>query len=103
MFLSQEKQNKGIKWAIKDVFADYLIINDQYESDNYLSPTSHEINFTSLQKYLTKDNNLANITYSGFNYDQLSTFLFLIDNGKIEFLHVKSQKYHILNFLLPTS
>jgi len=97
LFLNQEKEDTGYKWVIIDIRSDILSLNENTNSNVFLSPISHELNFTSLQKALTKDNNLKNIVSQDYVYNELSAFLFLISVGQIKFLNVVSKRFHILD------
>lgn len=95
--LNREVTENYAKWVIRKVDATFLDLLQKGEATGSLPPNSHETNFISLKKTLDKKNNFSSITQKPFQYNQLSTFLYLISTGELKFQYVEKLKYLVLD------
>jgi len=97
LILNREVTENYAKWVIRKVDASFLNLPEKGKTSNSLPPDSHETDFISLKKSLDKKNNFSSITQKPFQYNQLSTFLFLISTGELKFQYVEKLKYLVLD------
>ena len=97
LILNREVTKSYAKWVIRKVDATFLYLPQKENPSNSLPPNSHETDFISLKKTLDKKNNFSSITQKSFQYNQLSSFLFLISTGELKFQYVEKLKYLILD------
>jgi hypothetical protein len=96
--------NRGAKWVVAGVGSNpiktMITVNKMSESKNSykcIGPSSQAANFIALKKAFSDKENLSNFFDESF-FDRLNAMEFYnaILNNQIEFLYVKSIKYHFL-------
>lgn len=96
IILQIEKNSKDeYKWVIKGVKADFLDFSSK-KTEDFINPMSHETYFINLKKAFENKNNVIQYAYKGFKPDELSIFLYLISQNKIQLKQINSIRYHFL-------
>ncbi len=105
--LLRQESNHGLKWAIisVDKYFSRKTESQRYmpgdrdkgESKNYIPPLSNEINFMDLKALLYDHENLHNLSANDCVREKLMGFYDMIRNGSLQYQHVKSIHYHILD------
>ena len=96
VFLNQQIENNGVKWVILNVKADFLdVLQEDTVLLRFIPPTSNETNFISLGRVFNDKGFQHYYMHNNYRYDQLSTFLFAINTGLINYNYVNEIIYHI--------
>jgi hypothetical protein len=96
IILQIEKNSKQeFKWVIRGVQANFLDNNTKITAD-FINPMNHETYFIDLKKIFENKNSIKQYAYKDFNPDELSIFLYLISQNKIQLKHIYSISYHFL-------
>jgi len=97
LFMKLERENKGHKWVISQVFfppISKMLGSGTKGGQNFLHPMSHELDFMNLNKVFSNIENLEDYTERGFTPDFLSIFLYECKQGHIAFKTVTNVKFH---------
>ena len=97
LYLFQEKNpDNSVKWVIlkaKGLIGENIIKS----KDKFIPPTSHEINFMNLSALINNDKDGYSLTYKDYKTDELTLFLYLVENNRLNFEHVTDITFHILS------
>lgn len=104
LFLELQKEEVGSKWVIHkayaDVFARMFIdlenIKHNPESQNFLHPMSHELDFLNLGKIFQEPGQLEMYANKDFHPDHLTLFLYEAKKRNMQFVTVSDVKFHFL-------
>lgn len=105
LFLKMERENKGTKWVLANVYfepfitlfkgSDFFATGGTTSGTNpYLHPKSHEINFINLKKAFSRLDEIEKYAANEYNPDFLTLFIYELKRGNAEFLEVKNLKFH---------
>lgn len=84
------------KWVINNVYDDsYIFQRSDTTGRVFLSPTSNETNFISLQRALLNKDQLLLYTKSNYGTDNLSFFIYEVYHGIVTFKNVIEMRYII--------
>lgn len=105
--LLRQESNHGLKWAIISVDQNFntKIESQQYKPQDkdtgglqsHIPPLSNEINFMDLKALFYDHNNLHNLSADDCVKEKMMGFYDMIRNGSLQYQHVKSIHYHILD------
>jgi len=96
IILQIEKNSEDeLKWVIRGVKADILEMNSK-ETNDFINPMSHETYFIDLRKVFDNKNHVSQYTYKEFKQDNLSIFLYLVSQNRIQLKRINSINYHLL-------
>jgi len=99
IFLNQEvTEDRGVKWVILAVKGDF---SDVFRTDTtmirFIQPTSNETDFINLKRALEDTGYLHYYAFNGFEPDNLTLFLYLVDTGIIKYEYAEEVIYHIIS------
>ncbi len=85
--------NNAYRWAIVKINTKWLDLFGSTNIAEYIPPNNDELGFSRLDQALKGNMSPINLTPNNYSYDQLSTFLFLLEEGLLIFKETKSMKY----------
>jgi len=97
LFLDLEKDRKGIKWVITNVyfypFAE-LFYNDSTAQKKFLHPMSHELDFMNLIKVFQNKETVEYYFDDQFQPDFRTLFLYEVKKGDLVYQTIKHVRFH---------
>jgi len=104
LYLKIEKQAKGYKWVISNVYFDrfeswFTHLQDTTNLKYFIHPMSHELDFMNLHKAFKETENLDYYLELGYVPDMTSLFVMEMKNGNLNFVEVNNVKFHV--FQIP--
>lgn len=90
----QKEENGASKWAVHQVYGEFLNSPKGNNPNASLNPVSHATDFMGLSRAFEDPENLKAYLSSGFMDDQLSKFAIELQNNRISFQHVENISYH---------
>ncbi len=97
LFLDLEKDRKGIKWVITNVyfypFAE-LFYNDSTAQKKFLHPMSHELDFMNLIKVFQNKETVEYYFDDQFQPDFRTLFLYEVKKGDLIYQTIKHVRFH---------
>ncbi len=98
VFLNQEILNRGVKWVLLSVKADFLdVLKQDTILLRFIPPTSNETSFISLKRVFDDKHFQHYYSNSNYSYDPLSAFLFALNSNLVKFEYVNEIEYYILD------
>lgn len=97
LFLKLEKDRLGTKWTIEKVLCDFFepyFEKSSGNSNKFLHPMSHELDFMNLRKAFADKDSVAEYTVKEFKPDYLTLFIYELRKGNMKFETVKNVKFH---------
>ena len=97
LFLELERENKGIKWVINNVYFypfTKIFYNDSTALAKFLHPMSHELDFMNLIKVFNEPETVEYYFDEGYKPDFKTLFLYEIKNGNMAFETVEKVSFH---------
>lgn len=97
LFLNLEQDGKGHKWVFDQVYFEpfaQMFDIDTAQTNEFLHPMSHEIDFMNLNKAFNNKERIENYTNKTYRPDFLSLFLYEIKKGGIKFKTIREVKFH---------
>jgi len=99
IFLNQEvTEDRGVKWVILAVKGNF---SDVFRTDStmirFIQPTSNETDFINLKRALEDTGYLHYYAYKGFEPDNLTLFLYYVNEGIIKYEYAEEVIYHIIS------
>ncbi len=100
LYLKIEKQLKGYKWVISNVYFDkfeswFTHLNDTVNLKYFIHPMSHELDFMNLHKVFREPENLDYYFEREYQPDMTSLFVMEMKNGNLNFISVNNVKFHV--------
>ena len=99
LYLTLEKANKGSKWILSNayynVFPSLFQTSDSLlQSELFLHPMSHELDFMNLHKALEDQKNIQYYASQNYRPDYLTLFFYQMKTGQLKFKQINSVKFH---------
>ncbi len=105
LFLALEKENKGYKWVLTNVyfypFAEmFTNVRDKWEGNDfghikkYIHPKSHELHFINLTSALNDAEVLEDYVENGHSPDFLTLFIFEMKRKKLALKSINKVNFH---------
>ena len=91
----EKNSEEELKWVIRGVKANFLDFSPEVTKD-FINPMSHETYFIVLKKVFEDKNHIKQYAYKNYRTDNLSIFLYLISQNKIQFKNTITISYHFL-------
>jgi len=96
VLLNREILNRGVKWVILDVRADFLnVLKTDTVLLRFIPPTSNETDFISLKRVFDDKAFQHYYSHNAYEYNSLSAFLFALNTGIVKYEYVNEIIYHI--------
>lgn len=97
LYLILQKEEVGYKWVISSAYSEEIDQlfqrNDSSSTTRFIHPMSHELGFMNLEKVI-QDSTIAPYLSRSYQLDYLSIFLYEWYQKSIEFVSVRSTKFH---------
>lgn len=97
LYLTLQKEEVGYKWVITSAYSEDIEKSFQRADSNsttrFIHPMSHELGFMNLEKMI-QDSTIAPYLNRAYQLDYLSIFLYEWYQKSIEFVSVRSTKFH---------
>ena len=100
LYLKIEKQLKGYKWVISNVWFDkfnswFTHLNDTTNLKYFIHPMSHELDFMNLHKAFKEPENLDYYFEREYQPDMTGLFVMEMKTGNLSFVSVNNIKFHV--------
>jgi len=100
LYLKIEKQLKGYKWVISNVYFDrfnswFTHLNDTVNLKYFIHPMSHELDFMNLHKVFKEPETLDYYFEREYQPDMTGLFVMEMKNGNLTFVSVNNVKFHV--------
>ena len=100
LYLKIEKQLKGYKWVISNVWFDrfnswFTHLNDTTNLRYFIHPMSHELDFMNLHKAFKEPENLDFYFEREYQPDMTGLFVMEMKTGNLTFVSVNNVKFHV--------
>ncbi len=87
---------QAASWVAVGCYSYLFSVKPQKPSYKGVNPASNETNFLALTPIFRDKDNTENLTSKNFVYSNLSTLLYAVKNGDVEFKEVRKIRYHFL-------